>query len=197
MISKLAQRTAYFFVTLETIKEEDLAIYKYGLELLFSLVINLVFVVAIALYFGKEIEITLFLLPYVVLRQLIGGYHARTHFVCTLLMIILLCTYIFFLDSILATLSSRFVVISMLSSFVLIYFLAPCEHPHKRILTMDVENLRRKAFIALFAFAVINTWLIVFQKGSYAVLISLGIATCTTVMVIGKLVYSKAHQVKI
>lgn len=67
------------------IKTDDVPIYAYGFELLFSAVINVFFMILIAFLFHDKYASLMFLLAFIPLRITAGGYHAKTHLRCTLI----------------------------------------------------------------------------------------------------------------
>lgn len=82
MIAKLAKSTAYFFVEKQVVKKEDEEVYAYGMELLYSSILNIVLAVIIAVATNTVFPTLAFLITFIILRQYIGGYHAKTHLGC-------------------------------------------------------------------------------------------------------------------
>lgn len=191
MLPKLALGITHFLVNQKVIDAEDVRVYAYGMELVLSTAINFVIIIITALYFKCYMELLLFLAPFFIFRQLIGGYHAVTHFRCSLLMIFMLLSYIALLNYIKMFSSTYLVGFLIAVSFLLNYFLAPAEHPNKPLSTDDVLRLRREANIAFLIFVCIVLFFIAAHRIESATLISVGLFVSSAVMLIGKLVYSK------
>lgn len=195
MLPKFALDITHFLVHQKVINEEDVRVYAYGMELVLSTAINIVIILMIALLFNCYIEILLFLAPFFIFRQLIGGYHAETHFKCSLLMIFMLLSYMALLNYI-KLFSSTYLVIFLVSvSFLLNHFLAPAEHPNKPLSSDDILRLRREANTAFLIFLCIIIFFIATHRIEFASLISVGLFVSSAVMLIGKLVYSKTLNI--
>jgi len=82
MIAQMSKKIALFFISNRIINEEDKEVYEYSLELLLSAVLNFSAVIILAVCTGKIMEASLFVLGFVPLRTLAGGYHAKNHFRC-------------------------------------------------------------------------------------------------------------------
>lgn len=82
MITLMSKRLSSFFATNSIIKQEDAEVYEYSLEILFSTILNFVAVIIIAILTRKSLLTLLYLLGFIPLRLIAGGYHADTHFRC-------------------------------------------------------------------------------------------------------------------
>ena len=70
------------------IKKSDIDIYEYGLEMFIYTILNLLVVLGLAALAGKLIEALAMLLVVLPLQSFGGGFHAKTHFRCFLIMFI-------------------------------------------------------------------------------------------------------------
>ena len=82
MIHTMANRIAYFFVQKEIVEQDKSEIYSYGMELMIATAVNVALIIASALIMGVFWQTMLLLIPFVLLRRLAGGFHAKTHFGC-------------------------------------------------------------------------------------------------------------------
>ena len=82
MLSRLAKSTTHFLVCKGISEREDEEVYAYGTELLYSAVLNILLAVIISLITDTLLPTFLFMLPFIIIRQCIGGYHAKTHIGC-------------------------------------------------------------------------------------------------------------------
>jgi len=78
----MAKRLACLFVSREIIPESQKDVSAYGLELIFSTLLNGVLVFTFAIGFGLFLETVLTLIPFMLIRSKAGGYHAKTHVGC-------------------------------------------------------------------------------------------------------------------
>ena len=62
--------------------DNEKEVYAYSIEVLLSLLINLLILSSVAYVFGKELELLIFIVFFSGLRVYAGGYHAGTHAEC-------------------------------------------------------------------------------------------------------------------
>lgn len=183
MIAKLAKSTAYFFVEKQVVKKEDEEVYAYGMELLYSSIFNTALAAIIAIITNTVYPTAAFVITFIVIRQYIGGYHAKTHLGCMLILAAVLCCF---------AVLSRYIpteceiLISMpaigLSMFLILKF-APVEHPNKPLSCKEKSRLRKSGIISVFTVFVLVLILSVFTlTRRYGMYISLGQLTASTAM---------------
>lgn len=183
MIAKLAKSTAYFFVEKQVVKKEDEEVYAYGMELLYSSILNIALAVIIAIITNTVYPTSAFLTAFIVMRQYIGGYHAKTHLGCMSILAAVLCCF---------AVLSRYIpteceiLISMpaigLSMFLILKF-APVEHPNKPLTDKEKSRLRKSGIISAFTVFILVLIMSVFTSTRrYGMYISLGQLTASTAM---------------
>lgn len=183
MIAKLAKSTAYFFVEKQVVKKENEEVYAYGMELLYSSILNIALAVIIAIITNTVYPTAAFLTAFIVMRQYIGGYHAKTHLGCMSILSAVLCCF---------AVLSRYIpaeceiLISMpaigLSMFLILKF-APVEHPNKPLTDQEKSRLRKSGIISAFTVFILVLIMSVFTSTRrYGMYISLGQLTASTAM---------------
>jgi accessory gene regulator B len=94
MITQFSKKLASFFVSKKIIECDDKEVYEYSFEIFLATILNGLFI-AITAIVTKTILVTLFyLVGFLTLRGVAGGYHAKNHFRC---FFILVFTYGLFL----------------------------------------------------------------------------------------------------
>lgn len=83
-MQKLAQGTAERLAAQGIIREEDAAIYRYGLEAIYSSLLELLSILFLAVVVGNFWQTVLFFVAFIPLRLYAGGYHASTRWRCFL-----------------------------------------------------------------------------------------------------------------
>jgi len=155
MISFVSKKISYFFVQNEIIESENADVYQYSLEVVFSTLINFLAVALIAI-FTKTVWITFFyLLGFLPLRVIAGGYHAKNHLNCFLLVIL---TYLLFLAVILffpLVWGRVLLYTSLVVALVLVFWLAPVEDKNKPLSYEEFRSFRRKSRIAAVIYALL------------------------------------------
>lgn len=145
MISDLSVKVTGVLLDNRIIEEQDEDIYKYGLELLISSVVNLTLVIAIGCIFGKFIQTVLFVLLYCFVRRYAGGYHANTHARCiatfsTLYFLMLGITDMFHISE-----ANLLLVIASIISNVIVFRLAPVADQNK---PLEDHEIKRNSLIS-------------------------------------------------
>lgn len=84
----IAARLAEKLVALEVIDQKDMAIYRYGLEVLLLSLLELTSILLLAFIVGNFIETLVYFMVFIPLRVFAGGYHASTRLRCYLLSLI-------------------------------------------------------------------------------------------------------------
>lgn len=151
----MSNKISSFFVAKSIIKQEDIEVYEYSLEIFISTVVNFLAVALIAV-FTKNILITAFyLLGFIPLRSIAGGYHAETHLRCFM---ILMATYLVFLCAVKfipLTYIFYLTFVSSLLSLILIFIFAPVEDKNKPISAEEKKSFRMKSRITILVYTVV------------------------------------------
>ena len=131
MIESLSNRVLQLLVDAEVINEteEVMEYYKYGIEITISSILNIVIILLIGLISGHFIESILFLICFVPLRQVTGGYHADSYLKCNLIFAILfaLLLVVFSFTSSLITFNGCV----LMAIFSITVFISDCPIEHK------------------------------------------------------------------
>ena len=86
MLNRIIEKIVSFWTDKDIIKKEDEDIYIYGLTLIFSTMINIAMVMVSAVIMGRVLESIALLAMIIPLQSCGGGYHAKTHLKCFLIM---------------------------------------------------------------------------------------------------------------
>ncbi len=130
MYKKISQKISEKFVTLGIISNDDYEIYKYGFELIIALLSTVTSIVLISLLIHKFVETVLYLVGFLCVRAICGGYHAKHHYTCY---VITTSTYFLFLILNICFYSKPYLnlvtgFMTVVSAILIIAF-APIEHP--------------------------------------------------------------------
>lgn len=90
----LSAKITVFLISQKIISAKDRDVYEYGFDLLIADCINFSLILLIGILWSQLKETVIYLIIFVGLRSVCGGYHAKTHCKCHI------CTigaYIFFL----------------------------------------------------------------------------------------------------
>lgn len=84
MFTHFSDMVTNLFIKSSVIQEEDKDLYKYGVEQICNIILNILTTVVIGTLFGMILEILIFMFAYIPLRIYAGGFHAKTPFRCYL-----------------------------------------------------------------------------------------------------------------
>ena len=79
---KLNTKITAFLITQNIVPAKDREIYEYGFDLLIADFINFSLILLIGLLHGQLLKSIIYLIIFVGLRSVCGGYHAKTHLKC-------------------------------------------------------------------------------------------------------------------
>jgi len=147
MITVLADKVAYFFVRKGVAKEEDIEIYQYGVGLFLSTVFDIIAVIIISLFTGMVLGTVFFMIFFMSLRTLTGGYHADSYFKCFLVFIV-----VYSLSSLTVFLTPdayimQFIFWLTVVSSIFIVAFSPVESNNKPLSIEQKIILRKKSLI--------------------------------------------------
>lgn len=153
MITALASKVANYFVKKGVAEEEDIEIYQYGVGLFLSTVFNIATILIVSLFTGMFWGTALFLISFISLRELTGGYHADSYTKCSIIFFVVyaLCALVFLLTPDMYVIPV--IIGATVVSAILILALSPVESNNKP-LTDEHKAILRKKSIALFSLQV-------------------------------------------
>ena len=145
MVGKVSRKVTDRLLSRNAIKDEDYEIYQYGLEQLFTSILNMLTLFVIGSIMGMIWQGIIFVLSFMLLRKYAGGYHASTPLGCylltTLIITVALSVMKYFEISILI-----YLVLLMVSS-VIVYMLTPVEAVNKELDKIEKIIYRKKTIL--------------------------------------------------
>lgn len=146
MVNDLVIKLVEKQIALGNIRSEEVSVYQYGYTLLLERAINIIITVCISIIMSSGKSVLLFLLAFVPIRSLAGGWHSKRLILCTFWsnLVIVLGTLVYNeIDVFLMNL-----LIIELSLFIIIVLLSPVQS-NNRNLTKREENIYKKRVIIL------------------------------------------------
>lgn len=147
MIKKTTEWLVSKMVEGEVIKENQIAVQTYGLELVFSLIFTVAILLIVALLTNMPFEIIWAVIPFSLLRSVSGGWHASSHFRCITLFILMIVSELFLVSSVFGKFLMQESIITTLAGVacVAVFTFAPVESPTKPI---SLQNLKKYQWIS-------------------------------------------------
>lgn len=134
MIKKIALKITGFIFKNTKLDSELFEVYKYGVEITVSSLLNIILIIAASIVVSDIISGIVFLTVFILLRSFVGGYHAKTYFMCNALFLLTYLT-VFYINSAAAfidgNLLSRILTILILLGIIPIIAFAPVKNPNK------------------------------------------------------------------
>ena len=124
------------------VRREDVALYSYGLWQGLLLLLNIGTALLIGLLLDEVVACIIFLVCYLPLRSMAGGYHARTPLRCYLLGIVLVTTALAAIKWLPWTLEGALSTAAIAS--VIIWRLSPVEDENKPLDEKELVHFRKK-----------------------------------------------------
>ena len=131
-MQKLAQGTAERLVAQGIIREEDAPIYRYGLEAMYSSLLELLSILTLAALIGNFWQTVLFFAAFIPLRLYAGGYHASTRLRCFLTSLVVYAAFTIMLEIVPVAWFVPLAFIGGAVSFLIIWLFAPVIHQNHR-----------------------------------------------------------------
>lgn len=161
MIEKAAQRI-YLYMSKHIEVDEELAdVYKYGIEITISSVLNILLVMAISVILKSPLSGVCHLCCLFSLRSFCGGYHADSYFKCNSLMV-----FFFVLSYAAAKLLIYYNLTDihlmsplLMLAFLPIYAFAPVKNKHKPLTEIRAKKCRTLSIIIFIVLGLIGLYL--------------------------------------
>ncbi len=119
--------------------DDEKEVYAYSIEVLLSLLLNLIIISVAAYIMNKKWELLVFIIFFSGLRSYAGGYHARTHVECMFISL-----SIFVISAMCSTYLKQYgefiLVFGIIFSTLMVFWLAPAESENKPL----SENKRKR-----------------------------------------------------
>lgn len=141
MISKVALKIAEYYSEMQKYSREEIAIYKYGYELLISTFINFLCILIVSFLFHSIIGGILFCSAFIPLRTTAGGYHAKHHWSCILTFTLIFTIFSFFISFLHQKFMKIYIIISVVLALVFVLLFSPVEAINKHL---EIDKRRKQ-----------------------------------------------------
>ena len=182
----LSEKWAHQLAMHDVIPAEDEALYSYGFRQGAVFLLNIATMLCIGWRMGMVKETIIFMLSYLPLRRMAGGYHARTQLRCYLLGIVLTVSVLLavkwlpwnlYLCSVLLIVSTGIII-----------WLAPVEDQNKPLDEMEKEIFKRKSRLLVVADICLCTGLVLLGKFNLAIMVVYSLDVLCCMLLIGKII---------
>jgi len=167
-----------FFVVQGIILEDDLEVYSYSFEILLSTLQSFCALAILSIISGTVLQTILFMSGFVPLRLIAGGYHAKNHFRCFIILIFVYVAFLSVLCFLPADNTIPVIILSSLLTVLLVFIFAPSEDSNKPISSKETIRFRQRSRLAVACYIVLISVVTVFiSEKKYSLSLSLGVLT--------------------
>lgn len=145
MYEKLLDRGVRFLFLHGGARESDRELYKYGLDLIYMYLLNVGVLALAGILAGRFLETLSLLFGFALIQTFGGGYHAKTHLRCFLLMLAGWGAAMLIIPFYAGSPALQYV--SALSGLAAVFVFAPVEHKNFPLSAGKKEKMRRAARI--------------------------------------------------
>lgn len=190
MISKFAFCLANYFAEKNMYCIDKINIYRYGLELLISTMLNTFVILVISVIMNEIIGALLFCIAFIPMRLIAGGYHAKHHWSCILGFGAIFIGFMIFMHYMNDEYMIAYMLFSSVISSLLLWSYAPIEASNKPLKERQRQVQRKKSMtlacvnlaivLLLYAIPQLNNliqFLIFYTSGALAASLSLAVAS--------------------
>lgn len=183
-INKISEKLVKMLLQYDVITEDDYEIYMFGVFQNIVLIINLLtsfFIFALA---GLIAEGLLFSVFYSLLRSYAGGYHSKSLLVCYVLSVLIttLVAYISYIVDV-----NYFTLVIYITSFILIWWLAPVDTHNKRLDKIEKRIYMQKSRCVLICIIIFAVCFFIFNYSQGIIVLSFAMIIETAMIIAGKL----------
>lgn len=182
MIHNLSKNITTFFKKKLLIKNEEIEIFCYGMEIIISTIIGFSFILIVSGVLGDIIFGVYYLIFIVPIRMCVGGYHAKSYFRCNLLFTaFFVAALISYQNMFLYAL--KILGIINLFSIILIIRWAPLENKNKVI---SIKNKFKNKCISSFVYLVGSIIGILWSEIYWVEILTIVLNVVTVLLIMGK-----------
>jgi len=151
----VSSKVSSFFIAYGIIPENDRDVYAYSFEVLFSTLLSFLALAVIAIFTKTVLETAIFLLGFVPLRLIAGGYHAKNHFRCFLILMFVYCTFLVVIFFLPPSYIVPVILSSVILSVLLVFLIAPSEDSNKPITGSEKVRFRKASRFTIVCYALV------------------------------------------
>ena len=171
MITAISNWIVEVLIHNKIIDNEETEIYQYGFEILISSVLTCIIALVSGIIFKCLLASILYLVMFIVLRSICGGYHAKNYWQCNLIFLIvtLLSLAMFRFIMIEQFYAFHFIIIAL--SIIITAVYAPVENENKPLSKQQHFYYRIISMVMVVLLSLISCILIIKYRNKYGVLI--------------------------
>ena len=187
MIKRIALKITNFIFHNTELDTELFEVYQYGVEITISTLLNIFWIIAASIVLTDVLSGVIFLAVFISLRSFVGGYHAKTYFMCNALFLL---TYllVYYISSVAAIFIdketfSMLLTVTILLGIIPIIACSPVPHKNKP-LSEKQSRICRIIGIVVFILISITALALHFSDVKYGSFIIITLASVSVLIII-------------
>lgn len=180
MMKKLTNKIVDWLISCDVINEEDSELYNYALFLVILSFSPIVISLVIGLCMGLPLQSILIMIPFFVIRQYSGGYHAKSLSFCFFISCIIIAVFIFLSGII----SFHFSIGISACSFLIIFLFSPITNENKKLNIYEFNRYKLLARIISGIFLLLDIVFTLLEIETFSICISIGLAQVAFLQII-------------
>ena len=161
------------------------SVYKYGINQMLNMLLNIITFIAIGLFFDMILETVIFTLAYIPLRIYAGGFHAKTPFKCWIISAIMLLLTLLFIRYVNADIKF-YDLLALIGSAVIIAF-SPVEDKNKPLDSIEKIVYKKRCILVFAMELLLAVALRFFNKNDITICIEVTWFALSIMLIAGKI----------
>ena len=162
MIAHMSKNISSFFIAQGIISDEDREVYEYSFEILLSTLLSFIALAVISILSNSVIYTVLYLIGFIPLRMIAGGYHAKTHLRCFILLMLTYSLFLVIISQMPINYSVFVIVPCVIFSIISVLLFAPSVDKNRPISSGDIHKLKKRSRYIIIGYTILIAMLIVF-----------------------------------
>lgn len=183
MFTKITEKIVGNMEKHNMIQTDRISIYKYGINQMLNMLLNIVTFLVIGLIFHMTLETIIFTAAYIPLRTYAGGFHAKTPFKCWIVSAVMLIAV---LPAIKYANLYIFDILA-LAGIAVIIILSPVEDKNKPLDELEKKVYKKRCLLTLAAELFIFVLLWLFRMNNLSVCFEAVWITLSVMLIAGKI----------
>jgi accessory gene regulator B len=182
-----------FLLKKRVIEAENIEVYQYEFEIIFSTIIGFMLIILIGIVFNEILYALLFYSFFVGIRVFTGGYHASTYFKCKLILSII-CIIVVALSKYCIDCYNLFVQVISISFYLFsVFTYAPIEHKNAPM-NERVKAINRKRSVSISIILAIILTPGYYWNKSISMVVSLTLFVIAFLMIVSEIERRKKNE---
>ena len=149
MFTKGANKVTESLINNGTINRADFELYRFGFEVGFAIIANILTTLAIGFLFSMPLESLLFLVAFIPLRSYVGGFHTSNHFRCYWLSILAVVAVLFAVRFVVSIYNPLVLIVISSICAIVMFILVPVQDANRPLEDIEIRVYGRRARIVI------------------------------------------------